>query len=98
MNSIQITPEHIALIRVLNWTLSDEAPKVNQNQPFTGYSDAYEAITKHFGNVTPMQVDEIMQEINIAVMIMAQRNVLTVGTYELTKTGWRKQINFEMFV
>jgi hypothetical protein len=97
MQTVTITTEHIELIRVLNWTLSDNAPKVNQNQPFTSYSDAYEAITKYFGNVTPMQVDEIMQEINIAVMIMAQRSVLTVGTYELTKTGWRKQINFEQF-
>lgn len=98
MQTVAITPEHIALMRVLNWTFSDDAPKVNQNQPFTGYSDAYEAITKHFGNVTPMQVDEIMQEINIAVAIICANGKITAGYYELTKTGWRKQINFEMFV
>lgn len=98
MQNITITPEHITLIRVLNWTLSDDAPKVNQNQPFTGYSDAYEAITKHFGNVTPMQVDEIMQEINVAVAIICTNGKITAGDYELTKTGWRKQIGFEIFV
>lgn len=94
---IYITQAHIELIKILNWTYSDQAPKVNQNQPFTGYSDAYEAICKYFGNVTPMQVDEIMTEINVAVAIICQNGVINVGTYELTKTGWRKEINFAEF-
>lgn len=98
MQTVNITPEHIALMKVLNWTFSDDAPKVNQNQPFKGYSDAYEAINKHFGNVQPIQVDEIMQEINIAVAIICTNGKITPGEYDLTETGWRKQINFEMFV